>query len=105
MFLSEPLQPTRGGTPVFSVLQTDNNTWVGTLSVLGSTDAADSRSITMEKLNVNPGQEINFSIISGKWGNETGTSVVLNAKANITPQRSHLHYTITGNASKTLAEE
>lgn len=96
LFLSDTLPRTRGGIPVFSVRQTDNNTWVGTLSILGSTNPADSTSMIMEKNNVDPDQAINFSIISGKWGNETGTNIVMTAKANLTNVGSVLHYNITG---------
>lgn len=102
LFLSEPLAPTRGGTPVFSVHQTDNNTWVGTISILGSTNPADSTSMIMEKNNVDPDQAINFSVISGKWGNSTGTNVVLSAKANLTSENAVLQYSGVATASQQL---
>ena len=57
----------------------------------------------MEKLNVNPDQAINFSVISGKWGNETGTNVVMSAKTTLANTNPDLQYTVTGTASSALS--
>jgi hypothetical protein len=57
LFLSEPRTMSAGDIPVFSVHQTDNNTWAGTLSILDSTDAADSTSMITGRRQKIPGQE------------------------------------------------
>ncbi|MDD1689814.1 MAG: DUF6345 domain-containing protein [Methanoregula sp.] len=104
LFLSDPRKISGSAIPVFSVHQLANNSWVGTLSTLGSTNAADSTSIIMEKNRVDPNQPINFSIISGNWSHTPGVNMFMTAKANLTNTSSALQYTITGTSSRVLRE-
>jgi len=108
LFMSTPLPGSSSGNtatdfiPVFSVRQVANGTWVGTLSTLGSTGTADSVSMIVQKANANPNQPINFSIVSGNWGNDTGLNMWVTAQANLTPVDSDLDYTITATASQVI---
>jgi hypothetical protein len=100
LYLSRPLSPiTNGRIPVFSVEQLSDNSYVGTLSILGSTNAAGTTSIQIEKSAFNPTRAINFSIMSGNWGNGTGKNVQETALATLTPIGPVLNYTVTATAS------
>jgi hypothetical protein len=100
VFLSAPVTPTNGAIPVFSVHQLADNSWVGTLGILGSTR---NTTIRMEKNNVDPSQPINFTINSANLG-AAGSNMFVTAQANLTNQSSVLHYTITGTASIPIPE-
>lgn len=103
VLLSEPLPASSGGIPVFSAHQTDTNTWVGTLSMLGSTNAATTRTLTMDKFAVDPSQPITFTIVSSNWGAAQGTNLEVTALANLTPTSAgDLQYTITATASQAI---
>jgi hypothetical protein len=102
LFLSEPVQPADGAVPVFSAKQLSDTSYIGTLSILGSSNAADTTSIRIEKKALEPTHTINFSIISGNWGNDTGTNMWVTAQANLTPVDSGLNYTITATASQNI---
>ena len=107
-YLTDPvrLSTTNGGIPVLSVHQISNTTWVSTLSTMnanGVTDPANTRSITVNKENVDPNQPIEFFITTGNWGHDPGTKVVLTAQANLTPNGSALDYNITATASQAIA--
>lgn len=103
VFLSKPVNVSTGAIPVFSVHQLSDNSWVGTLGILGSSNAADTTTIQMEKNNVDPNQPINFTVNSANLG-ASGTNMFVTAQANLTNQSSILYYTITGTASVTLPE-
>jgi FOG: WD40-like repeat len=103
LYLSRPLSPiTNGRIPVFSIKQLSDNSYVGTLSILGSTNPADTTSIQIEKSAFNPTRTINFSIMSGNWGNGTGTNVQETALATLTPMGPVLNYTVTATASQPI---
>jgi len=89
-------------TPVFSVRQIDNGTWVGTLGVLGSTNPADTVTITQKKRPTDPDQPLRFTLVSGNWSHEPGTNMWMDAKADLTSGDAGLHYTITGTTSKAI---
>jgi len=112
LFLSETLPGSASAVangsyiPGFSIRQLANESWVGILSALtpdGAVTSAEPVSLGMMKYNVDPDQAINFSIISGKWGNESGTNVVLSAKANLTSENAVLQYSGVATASQQLA--
>jgi hypothetical protein len=108
LFLSDPIESvapaaTAGGyTPVFSVRQIDNGTWVGTLGVLGSTNPADTVTITQKKRPADPSQPIRFTLVSGNWSREPGMNMWIDAKADLTSENAGLHYTVTGTTSKAI---
>jgi len=109
LFLSAPLpgSQTQGSVgmdfvPVFSVRQVSNGSYIGTLSILGSTDPTDITTLQMEKKDVDPSQPINFSVVSSNWGKGSGTNMWVTAKANLTSVNSTLQYTITATASQKI---
>jgi hypothetical protein len=102
LFLSKPLTPASGGIPVFSVRPAGEDGWVGTLGILGSANAADSRSMVIEKDRVDPGQPLRFYLMNGITDSDPGMYVT--AVANLTGGDSALHYTITGTASREIPE-
>jgi PKD repeat protein len=100
VFLSSPVTPTDGAIPVFSVRQLADNSYVGTLGLLGS---SQTTTIQMEKNDVDPSQPINFTISSGNLGaKDPGTNTYVTAQANQTNVDSGLNYTITATASQAI---
>jgi len=102
LLLSPGLLFAAGKIPVFSVQQVANDTWLGSMSKLGSSNPADSVSMIVQKADIDPSQQINFSFVSGNWGNDTGLNMWVTAKANLTSTDAVLSYTGTATASRHL---
>ena len=103
VFLSRPRSPATSGIPVFSVHQLANNTWVGTVSTLNSTNPEDSHSIVIERKNVDPTEPIFFGIVSGNWSLDKGPSMFVMTKADLTSENAVLEYSGIATASQQLA--
>lgn len=57
----------------------------GTLGILGSSNAANTLTLTMDKAGVDPAQPIGFTIVSGNGSKDAGQNVFVTALANLTP--------------------
>lgn len=104
VFLSKPVNVSTGAIPVFSVHQLTDNSWVGTMGILGSSNAADTTTIRMEKNNVDPSQPINFTINSANLG-AAGPNMYVTAQADLAnlTNSSEMYYTITSTASMNVS--
>jgi hypothetical protein len=103
LYLSKPVQNIANGRiPVFSVKQLSNNSYVGTLGVLGSTKAGDTTSIQIEKSAFNPTHTINFNVLASNWSSGGGTNLQLISQADLTSANAVLHYAGTASSTREL---
>jgi outer membrane protein assembly factor BamB len=107
VFLSTPLaQSTPGGSPadgdipVLSVHQLTDTAWLGTLSTLGSANPAESRSVIIDKNNINPDQFVNFTLFGSNWGSDPSQAVTMSTKSSLTSENAVLKYSGIGVATR-----
>ncbi len=107
VFITNPTPVSASDIPVFSARQLADNTWVGTMSVLTSAGTLKTgttpSSVVVKKNRMDPNQQINFSILSEKWGYYPGTNLYITEWANLSSTNAVLNYASVATSSLPLA--
>jgi hypothetical protein len=105
LFLNKPRTTANGDIPVFSVSVSPlcDYMWIGTLGVLGSTNAEDSQTVYVQKKRVDPDQPIRFYLVNSTSGPAKATDLYVTAQATLTSENAVLQYSGVATGSKDLS--